>query len=81
MHGQQNIKRTNEASAFALLRCYTAPQLVIDAAGQPVDPIFSNQAVLEIKSVGFPETSLTKHQPTPFNVPEGCSSHQAAAET
>jgi len=36
---------------------------------------------LEIKPVGFPETSLTNHQPTPFNVPEGHSSRYAAAET
>ena len=51
-----------------------------DVSGQPIRPIFKGQSVhtarpLKMGRVGYTETSVTKYQFTPRNIPEERRSH------
>jgi len=43
--------------------------MVIAVAGQPIGPTFKGQT-LKVGPIGCPETSVTKYQSKPSNIPE-----------
>ena len=80
-HNVQNLglppRCKSDLHSSAMLRnvdCY----VVTGVSGQPVCPIFKDhtiQEALKVGPIGFPETSVTKYQPTLRNIAEDRRSH------